>query len=175
MWNDTNVALAYLITFRCYGTWLHGDERGSTDRDHNVFGTPFISPNETLNRVSRNTMRREPVYLSAEMRQAVLDAIREVCVHRKWKLRAVHVRTNHAHIVCSIGSHLPAVALNALKAYSTRKLRERGLWNDKHSPWSDKGSERWLWTEENVWNACDYVTNGQGNDLRDFDSWVKQS
>jgi len=29
MWNDTDLPLGYLITFRCYGTWLHGDERGS--------------------------------------------------------------------------------------------------------------------------------------------------
>jgi hypothetical protein len=32
--------LAYLITFPTYGTWLHGDERGSVDRDHNLPGTP---------------------------------------------------------------------------------------------------------------------------------------
>src|SRR5262249_42685946 len=38
--------LAYLITFRCYGTWLHGDERGSTDRHRNQYGTPFIPSNE---------------------------------------------------------------------------------------------------------------------------------
>src|SRR5438093_13756827 len=31
MWNDTDLPLGYLITFRCYGTWLHGDERGSID------------------------------------------------------------------------------------------------------------------------------------------------
>ena len=35
-----SVPLAYLITFRTYGTWLHGDARGSVDREHNVFGTP---------------------------------------------------------------------------------------------------------------------------------------
>lgn len=34
MWNDTDIPLGYLITFRCYGTWLHGDERGATDRFH---------------------------------------------------------------------------------------------------------------------------------------------
>ena len=30
--------LGFLITFRCYGTWLHGDERGSIDRGHNSPG-----------------------------------------------------------------------------------------------------------------------------------------
>jgi hypothetical protein len=36
MWNDTDLPLGYLITFRCYGTWLHGDDRGSIDRKANA-------------------------------------------------------------------------------------------------------------------------------------------
>jgi len=42
MWNDTDIPLGYLITFRCYGTWLHGDERGSTERYHNIYKSPNI-------------------------------------------------------------------------------------------------------------------------------------
>ena len=45
MWNDTDIPLAYLITFRCYGTWLHGDKRGSIDRFHNAHKSPHIKPN----------------------------------------------------------------------------------------------------------------------------------
>ena len=42
---DRSVAKAYLITFRCYGTWLHGDDRGSVDRRfYNRVGTPRITP-----------------------------------------------------------------------------------------------------------------------------------
>jgi len=40
--------LGYLITCRTYGTWLHGDARGSVDRDHNVYGTPMRDPNSAL-------------------------------------------------------------------------------------------------------------------------------
>ena len=40
--NDDNIPLAYFITFRAYGTWLHGDERGSVDRLHNTFGSPSL-------------------------------------------------------------------------------------------------------------------------------------
>src|ERR1044072_9524581 len=29
MWNDTDIPLGHLITFRTYGSWVHGDERGS--------------------------------------------------------------------------------------------------------------------------------------------------
>ncbi len=43
--NYSDFPLAYLITIRCYGTWLHGDERGSVDRKYNRYGTPRIAPN----------------------------------------------------------------------------------------------------------------------------------
>jgi len=43
MWNDTDIPLAVFFTFRCYGTWLHGDERG--DRNNNTYGSPRIAAN----------------------------------------------------------------------------------------------------------------------------------
>jgi hypothetical protein len=43
--NPDRVPLAYLITFRAYGTWLHGDSRGSVDRFHNRYGAPLIRAN----------------------------------------------------------------------------------------------------------------------------------
>jgi hypothetical protein len=43
-YRNEHIPLAYLITFRAYGTWLHGDKRGSVNRFHNRFGTPFIAP-----------------------------------------------------------------------------------------------------------------------------------
>jgi hypothetical protein len=42
MWNDTDSPLAYLISFRTRGTWLHGDERGAIDRFHNQYRSPYI-------------------------------------------------------------------------------------------------------------------------------------
>jgi len=43
---DRTSPLGYLITFPCYGTWLHGEERGSVDRRrYNRYGTPDMPPN----------------------------------------------------------------------------------------------------------------------------------
>jgi hypothetical protein len=41
-WDDNEFPLAYLITVRTFGTWLHGDERSSVDEhnDLNIYGTP---------------------------------------------------------------------------------------------------------------------------------------
>ena len=99
MWNDTDIALAYLITFRCYGTWLHGDKRGSIDRFHNAYKSPYIEPNPRWHRHNAQALEGEPVILDARRRTSVERAIRETCQLRKWHLHALSVRTNHVHVV----------------------------------------------------------------------------
>lgn len=172
-WNDSDIPLGYLITILTYGTWLPGDERGSIDRYHNTFRGPRVEPNAVLEQQHRKKLKSEPLILNSIQRTAVEDAIREVCDYRSWVLHAINVRTNHAHTVVSTGDRNPERILNAFKVYGTRKLRQRSVWSYAHSPWADKGSERWLWTGESIWYACDYVINGQGHDLRDFDNWDK--
>lgn len=169
MWNDTDIPIAHLISFRCYGTWLHGDERGSIDRFHNRYQEPYIAPNDGWKAYISTKLKSEPVILSAEQRTTVERAIREVCDYRRWALHAANVRTNHAHTVVSIGAYSSKFALNSFKAYSTRHLRQSGLWSYSHSPWSDKGSRRHIWNEEELQRAIDYVVNGQGGPLPDFD------
>jgi REP element-mobilizing transposase RayT len=168
-WNDTEIPIAYLITIRTYGTWLPGDERGSIDRYHNTYQGRRMPPNPILKKQCREKLKSEPLILDLPMRTAVEDAIEGVCKKRGWVLHTINVRTNHAHTVVSIGAVDPSRALNAFKAYATRMLRERRLWKYEHSPWAERGSKRWLWTEADVACACDYVINGQGHDLRDFD------
>jgi hypothetical protein len=58
--------------------------------------------------------------------------------------------------------------LTALKANATRLMRESGCWTFKTSPWAEKGSKRYLWDEDSLFYAVDYVNNGQGGDLPDF-------
>jgi REP element-mobilizing transposase RayT len=169
MWNDTDTPIAYLITFRCYGTWLHGDDRGSIDRHNNVYGAPKNPPNEHWKTISDARLKNSPVSLDAARRSSVERAIRETCEIRKWTLFAMNVRTNHAHIVCSTASRKPSIHLNAFKANATRQLRQDGLWSFEHSPWADRGSERWLWTEVHLAAAINYVVLGQGSELPKFE------
>jgi REP element-mobilizing transposase RayT len=169
MWNETGIPLGYLITFRCYGTWLHGDERGSIDRFHNRHNSPYIPPNKQWHsHIANQITETGPVILNAEQRENVESAIREVCDYRRWTLHAVNVRTNHVHVVTSVGRLKPELALNAFKAYATRKMRKSGNWTNSRSPWADKGSHRYLWTERSVELGVDYVVNGQGGPLPEF-------
>ncbi|NJM54477.1 MAG: hypothetical protein HC846_14550 [Blastocatellia bacterium] len=167
-WNDTGIPLSYLITFRCYGTWLHGDERGSVDRFHNIFDTPFIQPNERLKNHIAENLKDKPVELDAQRRTFVEKAIRETCQKRNWGLLAINVRTNHVHVVVDTGNRNPNQALIAFKANATREMRENNCWNSEHSPWADKGSKRWLWNEKSIEIAVDYIINGQGDELPKF-------
>ena len=169
MWNDTDTPLAYFISFRCYGTWLHGDDRGSIDRFHNRYGDPYIPPNKTWKAHNRSKLKTAPFILGARERKSVEKAIRETSKIRKWELLAFNVRTNHVHTVVT-ADRKPESVLNAFKANATRQLREDDLWPHGFSPWADKGSKRRLWNERSVANAIDYVLYGQGNDLPDFDA-----
>jgi REP element-mobilizing transposase RayT len=168
MWNDTDVPLAYFISFRTYGTWLHGDARGSIDRFHNVFGTPYLPPNPKWHRYNQQQLKAEPLILGASQRKAIEDAINETCKIRKWHLWAFNVRTNHVHIVVTADRSSEQVLL-AFKANATRQLRQDGLWLHEFSPWARKGSRRKLWNEQSVARAIEYVLYGQGDDLPDFD------
>jgi len=167
-WNETGIPLAYLITFRCYGTWLHGDERGSIDEFNNKYETVFLPPNKKWYEFNKSKLNYEPVKLNAEMRTEVEAAVRETCKIRVWQIFAINVRTNHIHTVVAVGAASSKKVLSAFKANSTRKMRENKCWLFEHSPWADKGSRRYLWTEKSIEIAVDYVINGQGKPLPDF-------
>lgn len=169
MWNDRETPLAYLITFRAYGTWLHGDGRGSTDRHNNIYRTPHINPNPDWLNHNRQQLSHGPVTLDAARRRAVEFAIMDTCRRRFWDLTAHNIRTNHVHAVVDTLGKEGSLALNALKANSTREMRQRGLWESDRSPWSDKGSCRGLWNEQSVAAAIEYVLHGQGGELPKFD------
>jgi REP element-mobilizing transposase RayT len=169
MWNDTDIPLAYLITIRTYGTWLHGDERGSTNRFRNGYGTPFLPHNNAWLTKNQGRLAGKPILLETSHRTCVEKAIRETCKIRRWDLYAVNVRTNHAHSVVAIGAKKPGAALNAFKANATREMRTAGLISSERSPWADKGSNRSLWNERSIVQAIDYVLYGQGDELPDFD------
>jgi hypothetical protein len=125
MWNDTDIPLAYLITFRSYGTWLHGDERGSVNRCRNQYKSARLPHEKKWLKTNSQRLKSDPVILDASQRQCVDAATRETCDIRGWHLYAINVRTNHAHTVVSIGDKKPEVALNAFKANATEKCVRR--------------------------------------------------
>jgi REP element-mobilizing transposase RayT len=153
--------LAYLLTFRCYASWLPGDARGCSERGHRAYGTPRSAPCLPLRVATARRLEQAPVVLDATGRAVVDAAIREHCDHADWVLHAINVRTNHVHAV--LGSALPPERMmNQLKSWATRRLRQEAVIAGETRPWSRHGSTRHLWTIEAVEAACRYVVQGQG-------------
>ena len=156
--------LAYLITFRTYGTWLHGDARGSVDRHHNVYGTPMLDSKPALQAAERSQLRQSPILLTGAQCIMVAEAVRGVCRDRDWSLLALKVRSNHVHAVVA-APDLPEKVLHALKSRATRQLRAVGMVTSAARLWSRHGSTKYLWKPHHVEQACRYVAEGQGDRL----------
>src|SRR6185369_2449600 len=153
--------LAFFITFGTYGTWLHGDKRGSIDRFHNRYGTPRLPPNEFRERYERGQLKQRPVRLNPLQRKVVMGAVKEICLEKGWDLWAVNARTTHVHTVVGAGWDGKKVR-SSLKARATKNMREQGCWRQDYSPWAGRGSCRKLWTYKDVVNAAVYVQYEQG-------------
>jgi len=91
--------LTFLLTFRCYGSWLPGDARGWVDRSRGDHRGGYKNPSIALTRRSRQEMTDSPYRLDRSSAQIVLRAIHEVCGFRVWPLIAAHVRATHVHCI----------------------------------------------------------------------------
>lgn len=155
--------IAYLLTFRTFGTWLHGDERFAVARDgRNHYGREKIRPNPSLAAAMLERAKQKPFILSDPMRLTVEYAITELSERREYLLRAVNARTNHVHVVVSAQTE-PERLTDALKANATKHLREKGLVSTETRIWSRGRSRRYLWKPRHVAAAIDYVLNQQGD------------
>lgn len=156
---------AYFITMHTYGTWLHGREDGSVDRDHNIYGEPFAPVNAEREAAMRRRMRGDAMLLGTpEQRLAVQEACLETCGYRGWPVHALHVRTTHVHVVVT-GLVDPDKLMNDLKTYATRRLRKLQLVSREKHVWSRHGSTRYLWDDAAVLDKADYVVRKQGEPL----------
>jgi len=154
--------IAYLITFTTYGTWLHGDKRGSVDKRRNVYGSEFVGRDLARNRKERAALKNSPFLLTQRQRKVVLRAILEVCENRGWVAHAVHVRANHVHIVVT-GSAKPEKMMTDFKAYGTRAIKKCvGSESAMERYWTQHGSTRYLWTKQALVSTISYVKYEQG-------------
>ena len=89
----------------------------------------------------------------------VRDAIVNVCEFRKWLLYALHVRTNHVHLIVEADTS-PSRIFNDWKAYATRALNNPGRIH-----WSHGGSARSIQTPDGLTRAMHYVLRSQGDPM----------
>lgn len=153
--------LAYLLTWRTFGSWLHGDDRGSVDWQHNAVDSPLLPPDVRRVRRAAERMRSAAVVLSEVARAIVADIVRRHCVVRGWELMELAVRTNHVHLVVGYAGLRPEPMLSQFKAYATRALRDAGFVTGRTAVWAEHGSTGYLWNEKQLAAAVAYVREGQ--------------
>ena len=113
-------------------------------------------------------MDQPPYHLDRIRRNAVLEAIQEVCSTRHWCLLAAHVRSNHVHAVVD-AEIPPEPIMNAFKSYASRRLNRIGLDPPGRKRWTRHGSTRWLWKPQHVSAAMQYVIAEQGDAMSVFE------
>jgi REP element-mobilizing transposase RayT len=163
--------MRYFITFACYGAHLHGDASGSVDRQHNLPGSRLLEAFPPRAAAERRLMTQAPYCLDQRRRETVLEAIRQVCLHRGWTLLAARVRTNHVHAIVE-GNVPPEKIMNALKSYASRSLNRLECDKPDQKRWAHHGSTRWLWKDEDVGEAIRYVVEEQGEPMTVFGAEV---
>ena len=161
--------MTYLITFACYGCHLHGEERGSVDRRHNLYGGRFTAADPQRLSAECQLMDQQAYSMDGIRRETVLASLRGRCAERSWNLLAAHVRTNHVHVVVAAEAR-PERVMNDLKSFASRCLNNRGLDEPARKRWARHGSTRWLWKRANVSAAIRYVVDGQGEPMAVFEA-----
>jgi REP element-mobilizing transposase RayT len=164
------VALAYFITFSTYGTWLHGTSKGkgSVDREHHQHGMPFVEPDASREKRSRNEMKQPAYTMQAQEREIVRDAIVALCRAKAWRLLAVHVRSNHVHVVIDMDRD-PGRVMSDMKAQASRALTRAGFDDAARKRWTRHGSTLHLFDEAMLEDKIDYTLNRQGTPMAKYD------
>ena len=162
------IPIAYFITFSCYGIRLHGDPDGSVHHRDNIPGTPHLPENPRWMHHEIKSLNEAPYSLDEHRRRVVLQTIKEICIFRGWELLGAHVRSTHVHFVV-IADCVPEKVLNTVKCYASRNLNRDGFDCKGRKRWTRHGSTRFLWKEESVEQAVQYVIREQGEPMEIYE------
>src|SRR5580765_1608931 len=148
--------IAWFITWTTYGTWLHGDARGS------FLNRTYLPPDAELEARNRSEMTEDVVYLTDQQRGLVDAALLAECQAQGWEPHALNVRTNHVHLVVSaalagkfVRTRLKALASKALS--DSAGLPMAGDNNGRKRWWTEKGNDVPIETEKALEQATVYV------------------
>ena len=154
--------LGYFLTWTTYGTWLPGDERGWVRKSGE-----FREPEPPREQAAMRLMTEPSLTLNVQQRRIVEDTVAAHCRIRGWTLHAVNARTQHVHVVVTAPGRDPEDVMDQLKAWCTRKLKERErslgtLDAARDNWWTQRGSRRWLNDADSLAAAIQYVMEEQG-------------
>ena len=148
--------LGYHITWGVYGRRLHGDRRGTVDRDHNEYGTPVVGPDPQREQTERERLKYPPIELTIEQRLFIEDVMPTICERGHWLYLTCAAGPDHVHVVLE-SPFDPEIIRRLLKRWLGHELSQKWPLRDGQTWWAECGSIRWLTDQSYRENAISYV------------------
>ncbi|MEQ8766374.1 MAG: hypothetical protein RL885_20850 [Planctomycetota bacterium] len=156
--------LAYHVTITCYGQRLPGDDRGTVDPNHNVFGTPLAPGNPAQLAWMQHQLTEPPFALDIPRGKVVLESIQYACRRFGWKLWMAHSRVTHFHTAVTADA-TPNVLRTQLKAKATKFLKNAGFDLERRKRWVKGGSVRPIFDQAHLQRVIEYGARKQGEPM----------
>jgi REP element-mobilizing transposase RayT len=155
--------IAFHITWGTYGTRLHGDPRGTVDREHNEFGTPVLGYDEHRWEREKERLKFPPVILTRPQMIFIEQTLPSVCVRGGWEHITGAAGPDHVHEIVKSNTD-PEVIRRLLKRWSGQMLMKR-YQGEPGCPqpgtgatwWAESGSIKWIGDQRYYANAVRYV------------------
>jgi len=149
--------LGYFLSWGSYGTRLHGDPRGTVDRNNTQHGDPVLGPDEERWEYERGKMRFSPVVLTRDQRLFAECTVPKVCERGLWKYHTCAAAPDHIHVILP-SEHEPKTIRRILKRWLGQAMSERWPLEDGATWWAECGSIKWLIDVPYFANATSNVT-----------------
>jgi hypothetical protein len=116
-------------TCNTYGTWFRGDHRGWCERHHRKHidsdykRPPKKGSFEHINKKSKDAMKRDPVFLEAELRRIALLAIVTCLMRDGIDVLVACLDDHHLHVLGRFRDYRPRQRLGWAKFEATKKVK----------------------------------------------------
>jgi hypothetical protein len=155
--------IAFHITWGTYGTRLHGDPRGTVDRDHNEYDTPVLGYDEHRWEREKATLKFPPVVLTRPQMVFIEQTIPGICIRGGWEHITSASGPDHVHEILK-SKQDPEVIRRLLKRWLGQELTKH-FHGEPGCPqpgteatwWAECGSIKWIDNERYYHNAVNYV------------------
>lgn len=144
----------YFITMTTRGSWLHGDERGSFERNGK-----YLPPSIDRFEQDKALLNQPPFAFTPAMIDVVKQAFQEVAAQRGWKIYALTVQEHHAHVVLWARHEKGENVRNALKSKATMRLRRANWISPQQEPWTRLGNIIPVRDSVELNSICQYINN----------------
>jgi REP element-mobilizing transposase RayT len=110
-----------MVTWRTYGTWLQGHEKGYVRRGER------LGENVAIRKDCEKKMTGKPVRLNRMQKELVREAFAEAGKKYGQRLLATAVQSNHVHMVCAYSEVPVRVMVARYKSAGRAALALRGV------------------------------------------------